>query len=97
MNLIRFRERTKDLHLPDGRLVKVTVNDANTTQHVEDGDHVHGTAKPPPIGIVVRRFQPPRIRQAFHYDEDINLWAPVPPRDGVATPESIQVRGDNPR
>jgi hypothetical protein len=94
LNLIRFRERTKDLYLPDGRLVKVTVNDANTTQHVEDGDRMHGTAKPPPISIVVRRHQPPKIRQAFHYDEDINLWAPVPPKDAVATPEPINLRSN---
>lgn len=92
MTLLRFVERTKDLHLPDGRVVKVTVNDANTTQHVEDPEgRVHGTTKPPPIAITVRQYRSPRVRQAFHYDEDIHLWAPLP-GDAVATPEPVALR-----
>lgn len=90
MNLVRFRERTKDLHLPDGRVVKVTVNDANTTQHVEELDgRVHGTARPPPIVLRANG----QVRQPFHFDEEFRLWAPVPSQDATATPQSIIVEG----
>ncbi len=81
MNLLRFRpvSKTLRLELPDGstRPVKVTVNDAHTTQHVEDGEVVHGTAKPPPLRIVVRKGHEPIAREEYKLRE-CGLWAPVP-------------------
>lgn len=58
MNLLRFRPRTETrwLELPDGsrRRVKVTVNDASTIQNVEDGDVLHGTARPEAVRLDLR-------------------------------------------
>lgn len=58
MNLLRFRPRvdTRRLVLPDGssRKVKVSVNDAGTTQHIEDGDVLHGTARPDALHLDLR-------------------------------------------
>jgi hypothetical protein len=92
--LLRFRPttRTVRLELPDGsvRTVKVTTNDAHDVQHVEDGDVMHGTARPAPVHITVRRpakqrrgallrnLGMPRMRQAFQHDGDTGLWAPLP-------------------
>lgn len=93
MNLLKFRPTTRDvrLDLPGGghRLVKVTTNDAGTTQHVEDGDRLHGTGRPPAVvvklrrpsaqrrGLLLRNMGMPKMRQAFQRD-DGGLWAPVP-------------------
>jgi hypothetical protein len=92
--LLRFRPvtRTVRLDLPNGghRLVKVTTNDARDVQHVEDGDVLHGTARPAPLRITVttptrqrrplllRNLGMPKMRQAFKADGDTGLWAPVP-------------------
>lgn len=94
MNLLRFRSVTRDvrLELPDGssRLVKVTTNELGTGQQVEDGDALHGTARPVSIAVQVRQpsrqrrgallknLGMPRARQAFAHDFDTGLWAPVP-------------------
>jgi hypothetical protein len=93
VNLLRFRPttRTVRLELPDGssRPVKVTTNDAGDVQHVEDGDVMHGTARPAPVriemrvpsrqrrGLLLRNMGMPRMRQAFKADRDTGLWAPV--------------------
>ncbi len=102
MNLLKWRPVVRDvrLDLPDGshRLVKVTTNDAHTTQHVEDGDRLHGTGRPPPVVLELRRAgkqrRPlllrnvgmPKMRQAYT-KTDGELWAPVP-----APPEQLIVR-----
>lgn len=95
MHLLRWRPLTKTvkLELPDGstRNVKVTENDIATTQHVEDGDVVHGTGRPIAIGIVcktraerraplavLRDVGMPKMRQAFERRPDFEgIWAPV--------------------
>lgn len=92
--LLRYRPRTTTvrLDLPDGshRSVKVTVNDAHDTQHVEDGDALHGTARPAAVairvrqasrqrrGMLLRNLGMPKMRQAFHRGYDSGLWAPLP-------------------
>ena len=82
MNLLRFRpsSRTLRLELPDGsmRAVKVTVNDAHDVQQVEDGDVLHGTARPAPVALKIRATGMPKMRQAFRREFDTGLWAPVP-------------------
>jgi hypothetical protein len=91
--LLRFRAstRTVRLDLPDGshRLVKVTTNDAGDTQHVEDGDVIHGTGRPAPVviklrqpskqrrGLLLRNMGMPKMRQAWKPCEDTGLWAPI--------------------
>lgn len=87
MNLVRFRQRTKDLHLPDGRVVKVTINEQQTAQTVEELDgRQHATVRPRPVGLT----REGKVRQAFQYDDEFRLWAPVP---ADANPESIEVVG----
>lgn len=87
--------RTLRLELPDGsaRAVKVTTNELNTTQHVEDWEgRVHGTGRVVPVavkvtqpspvrrGVLLRNLGMPRMRQAFSRggDDGGGLWAPVP-------------------
>lgn len=93
MHFLHFRSHTETvkLELPDGshRKVKVTVNDAHDAQHVEDGDHLHATVRPAPVGLVVslgpvqrrplllRNSGMPKLRQAFSRTFDRGLWAPV--------------------
>lgn len=92
MHLLRFRPTTRDqrIFLPDGtsKLVKVIVNDAQSTQHVHDTDgRVHGTGRPPAVRVsfrkpgrngLLRNMGMPRIRQAFTRDAPEGLWAPIP-------------------
>lgn len=93
MHLLRYRPTVKTLRLelPDGstRAVKVTVNDDASVQQVEDGDVLHGTARPHPIAITIKRpskqrrgallrnLGMPRMRQAFTKAPE-GLWAPLP-------------------
>lgn len=93
MNLLRFRPVVRDvrLDLPNGdhKMVKVTTNDAGTIQHVEDGDCLHGTGRPPAVvvkmrqpssqrrGLLLRNLGMPKMRQAFTRP-DGSLWVPVP-------------------
>lgn len=95
MNLLRFRPitRTVTLELPDGshRNVKVSQNELGTTQHVEDGDVVHGTGRVIPFafqvrspvknrrGALLRNLGMPKMRQMFARPSGFEgLWEPVP-------------------
>lgn len=94
VQLLRWRPITKtvSLDLPDGstRKIKVTQNDMGTTQHVEDGDQLHGTGRvislaikvrqpsPQRRGVLLRNLGMPKMRQAFaRRDGYEGLWAPV--------------------
>ena len=59
MNLLRYRPISKDLKLPNGALVKLTVNEIATGQEVADQyDRVHATARPDPILWKLRGERP---------------------------------------
>jgi hypothetical protein len=88
-HLLRYRQRVTDLVLPNGKRVKVTVNETANVQHVEDTEgRIHATVRPDPIVLVLHRDgEPAHLREDrgstngrhwFVRDEDMGLWAPLP-------------------
>lgn len=85
MHLLRYQPRIKDLRLPNGRLVKIEVNDTATAQHVHDWeDRTHATARPDPVAMKVGHLGTLRAdgtetkgRKRFVQDADMELWVPL--------------------
>ena len=66
MNLLRYRAVDRTVRV-GGRKVKVSISDNQIVQHVEDGDVLHATVRPAPIGV----------RTSFQADLDTGLWVPL--------------------
>jgi hypothetical protein len=55
--MLRFRARVKTITLPNGERAKVTIDDSGTVRHVEHGDHLDATVRPPSVRLILHPEQ----------------------------------------
>jgi hypothetical protein len=51
----KYKAQEKVVTLPDGRRVRVTVDDSGTTRHIEENDRLHAQVRPRTTTIKIMR------------------------------------------